>query len=242
MILFKKDSNIEFYCFEDVEHMLRGAPEPKAASKYIPDWFKKVKPQMSDSRDHFGGEMLTVKKCLPVLDSMCLGYIIPMQADCSIVTNYNLSHMEIVGNPRLHSMEFHTVDQVGGSTYPGFPGKPVKFINNWVIKTAPGWSVMITSPMNHFNPDFTCFSAVVDTDRYPKQINFPAMWHTPNFDGVIRAGTPLVQVIPFKRKSFPKNPKIRKITKKERKLISDMTDIQHCRNHYYTQELREEDR
>jgi hypothetical protein len=137
-------------------------------------------------------------------------------------------------------VEFHNIKQIGTKKdAPGAPANPVKFINHWVIKTAPGWSTMFVSPVNHMNPNFTCLGGLVDTDRYPKEVNFPAIWHTPNFDAKVPAGTPLVQVIPIKRNSFPKKPKVRGMSKEEFVTIDKMSKAQSSRASYYTKELRE---
>jgi hypothetical protein len=41
---------------------------------------------------------------------------------------------------------------------------------------------------------------IVDTDTYNAAVNFPFVLNEPNkFEGLIPAGTPIAQVIPFKR-------------------------------------------
>jgi len=69
-------------------------------------------------------------------------------------------------------------------------------------------------------------------------VNFPAVWHAHNFDGMIYAGTPLITVIPIKRNIFDKKPVIRKMTKKEQETHNQMNRIQNSRLSYYTNELR----
>ena len=48
---------------------------------------------------------------------------------------------------------------------------------------------------------FTTLSAVVDTDKHTQAINFPFVMKS-GFNGVIPAGTPLAQIIPFKRSKW----------------------------------------
>jgi hypothetical protein len=43
--------------------------------------------------------------------------------------------------------------------------------------------------------------AIVDTDKHPIMVNFP-FFLKENFSGVIPYGTPIVQVIPFKRENW----------------------------------------
>ena len=80
---------------------------------------------------------------------------------------------------------------------------------------------------------------MVDTDNYSKEINFPAVWHTPNFDGVLPAGTPLVLAIPIRRDAVPSKPVIREMTDSEFKHIELTRKKQDTRLHVYTKELRE---
>jgi hypothetical protein len=49
---------------------------------------------------------------------------------------------------------------------------------------------------------FTIMPGVVDTDEYYAPVNFPFVLKDPKFEGLIPQGTPLAQVIPFKRESY----------------------------------------
>jgi hypothetical protein len=213
-------------------------PEPKPAAKFMPDWFKKV-PIDLDTRDPFGGRSMTIKQCMPVMDVMSLGYVIPLQGDLGVVTNKDKTQIKVTNPPEIKIAEFHNIKQLGEKTAPGFPTAPIKFLNHWVIKTAPGWSTLVMPLMNQFEQDFTCLSGLVDTDRYVKEINFPAAWHTANFDEIIPAGTPLVVVVPIKRNIIPNKPTIRDMTTAEFDNIESIRKRQQNRRNVYTNELRE---
>jgi hypothetical protein len=228
---------IEFYCRPEYEGIL---PEPVPAYKRIPDWWKKLSNYTDNlKKDAYGSKIMTAKKCMPLFDAMSIGYIIPLQADVNIVTNSDLSIIEASGPGELKVLEFHDIKQVGGRDAPCYPAKPVKFINYWIVKTAPGWSTLFLPLINRINEPFTCMSGLVDTDTYKKEVNFPAVWNTPNFDEKLPAGTPLVVAIPVKRKVYEEKPKIRKMTDKEVKEINKMDKIQRSRSSYYTNELRD---
>ena len=230
---------IEFYCHPNSENII---PKPKPASKHIPDWFKSIPPTLTapDQRDNINREGLTAKKCLPMLDAMTLGYVIPLCGDLGVKTSDDCSSIEVFNPPEIKLAEFHSISQLGPKA-PGMPAPPVKFINHWVIKTAPGWSTLIVPLVNSSltNPHFTCLGGLVDTDTYPKEINFPAVWHTPNFDGYLPAGTPLVLAIPIKRDSVPRDCVTRPMTTKEFNDIDNIRRKQATRAHVYTDELRE---
>ena len=61
---FKKTPIIEFYCHPDLEGII---PEPKPASKYIAEWYKKIPAFIPNTRDAFGANPMTAKKCIPML-------------------------------------------------------------------------------------------------------------------------------------------------------------------------------
>jgi hypothetical protein len=227
---------IEFYCHPDLEDVI---PEPRPAVKYLPEWFKDLSPTHGDERDAFGNKNMTAKRCLPLLDGMSLGFVIPLAGDLHIRSNHNNSQIEITNPPALKVCEFHNSDQVGGpNAIKQKHGNPLKFLNWWVIKTAPGWSTLFIPPMNNFEQPFTCLAAMVDTDKYPKEVNFPATLNITDADIHIPAGTPLMTVIPIKRDSFDKKANVRKMTRQEMKEIDKISRRQNTRTHHYTYELR----
>lgn len=230
---------IEFYCRPELADVI---PQPKPAIKFLPEWFKDLSPYCDDGnkRDSFGNKTMSAKKCLPLIDAMSLGFVMPLCGDLHVRTNHNCSQIELTNPPGLKVSEFHSSKQVGGPKSLGIShGDPLKFINYWIVKTKPGWSTLFTPPLNIFDQPFRCLSGMVDTDLYPKEVNFPAAWLAPDYDDSIIAGTPLVTAIPIKRNAFDnKKAKIRKMTKRDLKKVGDMQRIQDSRSHYYTHELR----
>ena len=71
----------------------------------------------------------------------------------------------------------------------------------WTIKTPPGYSVMISSPVGHNDLPFKCVPAIVDTDKYDAALPTPVFLKE-GFEGVVERGTPMIQVTPFKRESW----------------------------------------
>jgi hypothetical protein len=91
-------------------------------------------------------------------------------------------------------------------------------------------------PVNSEEDRFICLGGLVDTDKYPKQVNFPARWLKPNFDDTLVAGTPLVTAIPIKRQHVEHI--VRQMTDADAKEIDRIRRCQDSRSHYYTDELR----
>jgi hypothetical protein len=240
---WKRQPVIEFFCHPDLDGII---PEPTPAGKNIPSWYKKLPTSVTVSEKdeqnnvELQNIVLTAKKCLPMLDAMTMGFTIPLSADVHVTTNHDCSQI-LARSPRssFHAVEFHNHVQVGGhNSIKNNNGHPLKFINRWVIKTAPGWSTLFIPPLNDLDQPFTCLSGIVDTDVYPKEVNFPAIWHIPDYNGVIKAGTPLVTAIAIKRSTLYNKVNIRKMNKEDMEIIDKMARIQGSRENYYTNELR----
>ena len=77
-------------------------------------------------------------------------------------------------------------------------------MNPYAIATPPGYSVLFTQPM-HRESVFTILDGIVDTDNYNVPVNFPFVLNDVKWEGIIPAGTPMAQLIPFKRESWEHN-------------------------------------
>lgn len=241
--LFKKTPLIEFYCDE---RMFGVIPEPVPAIKMVPEWFKAIKPHVTDGgRDHFGGPGFSAKKCMPLVDSMSIGFIIPLWSDVNIRTDAKNRFIEASRSPMCQEwntsvVDFHSPHQLGG---PGnsLTGEQnaVKFVNQWVVRTAPGYSTLFVPAINHIERRFTLLSGLVDTDRYPKQVNFPGVWHVPDHNDLLPAGTPLVTAIPIRRKDWVREAPVRAMNQLEVIEIEKIRQRQDSRRSHYSRELRE---
>lgn len=202
---------IEFLTTEEFADVLI---PPAPANKFIPDWYKAIPTHSKTTRDVTGGMAMTAKKCLPMLDAMTHGYIIPLAGDVHIRTNEDASLIDITENCFVKQTQEHSQEQVSPN-FP-FPKKHlIKFINHFVIKTPPGYSCLFVAPINHLETRFTTLGAVVDTDKYDREINFPTVWMANNYDDTVLAGTPIIQCIPFKRSTTIENFKVRPFTDTE---------------------------
>jgi len=173
--------------------------EPKPGSAFVPDWYKNMDSYMNGSKvpDGSGSTKATIKRCMPVFDAITAGYIITLPADVYVSLKEGVQHFEWAN---FGLVSFHVIEQA-----PEHPArKPFpypKWNNPWAIKTPPGYSVLFTQPM-HRESVFTILPGIVDTDTYAAQVNFPFVVNDPSFEGLIPKGTPIAQVIPFKRDSF----------------------------------------
>jgi hypothetical protein len=184
------------------------ADKPVPAKSLIPAWYKKMKPYFGQKDlqiDPQAGMVVnrTIKKCIPVLDAITSGYIITTYADLNVTRDSydNIPYFTWASTPNsIDAVSLHFPEQV--ENYPGMKEPTIpKFRNIWTTKTPPGYSCLFIPPAHHDTP-FSIFPGIVDTDKYTSPVEFPFMLKDPNFIGVIPRGTPIAQVIPFKRDSW----------------------------------------
>jgi hypothetical protein len=161
---------------------------PKPSTKEIPSWYRKMPGVSKDG-------IQTVKKCVPFLDSLSMGYQILLPADIS----WDQESKSFRQNAMLNLSTDHYKSQSKDVVIPPeFDPQPHKWSNYWHIKTPKGYSTLFIHPLNRMDLPFYSLSGVVDTDSHPLIINFPFFLRK-DFSGVIEEGTPMIQAIPFKR-------------------------------------------
>lgn len=69
-----------------------------------------------------------------------------------------------------------------------------------IVELPEGYSLLAVSPCNYTDSRFTVIPQVMDADEFPQRLRIPVRIHSDNFR--IDAGTPLVQVFPFKRTDY----------------------------------------
>lgn len=79
--------------FHTSKELLDVIPHPVPARKAMPEWYKKLKPTVEGQDKADAG---TVKRCMPVLDAVSTGYIIPLWADLQVkvISVYNFKDEE----------------------------------------------------------------------------------------------------------------------------------------------------
>ena len=219
------DKEIEFSAHEDYFALKEDYPIPTKLN--IPEWYKKLDHNILNR---------TVKGCMPFLDSLTSGYLLKMPQDFHIRHNvinknekgeqfkdsfqtfglYDQSQLLHFKKINLNSeLDVHPIKQLEGSPLID-KNKSLPFhkiVNPWKIKTPKGYSCLFVPPLNNSDDRFSIIPAIVDTDAFPNEINFPVVINGdkyPVLETTIKKGTPYVQIIPFKRDSWKMSAKPRK--------------------------------
>lgn len=190
---------------------------PKPAKNCLPNWYKNI-PRYRYSnmpmidKNNSPNLNTTVKSCMPFRDAMTMGYIwelpqdlqVEKYEDGSIFINwrYNVSK----DNNSQDLVTIHTDEVIKGlpRIENNTSSNVFKMLFNYIIETPKGYSCLYTQPFNRSNLPFNIFTGVVDTDRYPLDVTFPFEVIPSKVKDItiIEKGTPIVQIIPFKRESW----------------------------------------
>lgn len=190
--------------FLDYGHRLT-APEP--AIRHIPEWYRSLA-RFDKSNDDItlgvvnnigtDGALVSTKMCMPFFDATTAGYHYLLEDDLYV-------DLDIDGKPTLTwKGEVLLVDTrpivdlpIPDNCHPIHYGWRM----NWFYETPPGYSVLITHPMNRYDLPFYTQSGIVESDIWGLPV-FTAFFLKRNFRGIIPKGTPIFQIVPFKRESW----------------------------------------
>ena len=181
--------------------------KPYPAIKNFPIWYKEMDLYHSNPGSEYEkSQSMTIKRCIPVRDILSTGYFIPLPCDVEVFYNTNdLTYDYKWRVDDISILEAHDPNQTYKMDIPlEFDvSAPMKWNSPWIINTPKGYSCIFITPQLRDLP-FYSVPAVVDTDIFNLPINFPFFIKN-NFSGIIPKGTPLIQVIPFKREEWESN-------------------------------------
>ena len=172
-----------------------------SAKQEIPDWYKKI-PSVDLKNIKVLPYKLNVKNCVPFLDSLTSGYCGLIPTDIGVEKNeenFNLSWKSEIADD--------VVGVRGDEAAPGFMPPPgyskhhFTWRTTFAIELPKGYSCLLTHPLNRFELPFYTLSAIVDADSGLYSGNIP-FFIKEGFEGIIKADTPFVQIIPFKREDW----------------------------------------
>ncbi len=208
---------IEFKLHTSLDERVYDLPKPAQFS--TPQWFHDLPLTVENSPLNIQPHNLTLKTNLPFVDPFSLGYMAVSPYEIELLDRRETLPPEMKNNPTISFPESPGLD----FSYPGYPiieqsdfvqhfgwKVPTGFHtdipyswNLWfTIHTPPGYSVLITNPLNNNTLPWFTTSLVVDTDK-DFVLDAVPFFVAKNYPlGIIPKGTPLLQIIPFKRDAW----------------------------------------
>jgi hypothetical protein len=179
-----------------LEEYLKYVDIPKPSKQFIPEWWKSQE-LTTNGKDINSIPKFSFKACVPFLDSLTMGYMIYTQQDIhvSYVDESPFLRWKMEPAPVILREDSQNLPVPEGHNNSHFA-----WVFNCAIEMPPGYSVLITHPLNRFDLPFTTLSGIVDQGNpWGGQFTF---WIKDRFTGIIPKGTPLAQIIPFKRENW----------------------------------------
>ena len=178
---------------------------PRPAKKYVPEWFKKLPSSWISAN---GWKKSGPSNCLPFLDSFTNGYIHELPCDLEIknegidkdgndIVRYTWS-----GSIRPVQTRFENEGAPSAlPTFDGYYSGEFQWFTSWDPKTPTGYSTIYHHPSNRFDLPFMTYTGIVDTDKWSGHGPVPFLLKR-GFEGIIPAGTPIIQFSFIKRESW----------------------------------------
>ena len=188
--------------------------KPVPAHTMQPDWWKKGKLNEFVNGSPITG---TIKICPAMRDWLTTGYLIVAQRDIQVRHDKDLmkhrTEVERDDAEKQVALPSHPKEQLFYGTdheFNMFPENPnmydaFKIRCDWCMKLPEGYSMMYLDPFLYSNPDFVAWRGLIDADKgfnMADENNNIIMYPKHDGDFVIKKGTPLVQVVPYKREEW----------------------------------------
>jgi hypothetical protein len=175
---------------------------PKPSENDIPEWYKKMNSYIDNGKEPPHNSMnstnATIKKCMPVFDMLTAGYIIYTYVDLFVTEQDGKPYYRWADK---NAIEFHNIVQSASHPMSDGLSDTLKWVNPFGISTPKNVSCLFINP-THRDNKLRIFEGIVDTDVFTAPVHFPCVLSDSAFRGLIPAGTPLAQVIPFRREEY----------------------------------------
>ena len=179
---------------------------PSATGGILPDWYKKASRyvQGPDGKDiidpMMGGKMPNWKACPAMYDVLTTGYLLKTPCDIEVTIKN--------GRPKLKMTDSNFDDFLqerdvlpGFPTPPGFSKYHFAFYSDWSSQVPEGYSTLYVHPLNRYDLPFIVTNGIIDNDTVFMPGSMP-FFIQEGWEGIIPAGTPYSQLIPFKREDW----------------------------------------
>jgi hypothetical protein len=192
----KKNKQLIFEFENSFEWMLPVVP----AKKLVPDWYK----DMSSFNKNIKSlpMPINIKACVPFLDTLTSGYMITTSVDFAVETDAEGFKRITWSNGDIIAVTVRDGNEAPLLPTPhGFASTHFTWNTKLALNLPKGYSCIITHPLNRHDLPFVTLSGIVDADSMLHEGSIP-FYIKEDFEGLIKAGTPILQILPFKRESW----------------------------------------
>ena len=172
-----------------------------------------------DTKDDYG-KIPTWKACPAILDAFMTGYIFKTPCDLTFFKN-----SKGIIDVKVDDVKFKDFCSARPAMpqfeHPkGFYEDHFAWMPDWGIELPEGYSALFMAPMNRFDLPFINTTGIVDSDKVHLLGSFP-FFIAKGWKGTLPAGTPYLQVLPFKRENWEHKIEILNQSKMYDKMINN---------------------
>lgn len=197
------DKTITFINYTPKRYEQENTPVP--IIKTLPNWYKDI-PRYFEEDSNNSDRVSTLKNCVPFFDSMTSGYCLLTPCDIEFYQEDGLPKVKVLNNQfkdfvgiRGPMSPFHNPGGYSSHHFHWYPG--------WAVKLPDGYSGLYVTPLNRFELPFIVASGIIDNDKMSLNGQIP-FFLLEGFSGIIKKGTPFVQIIPIKRENWNSDVKL----------------------------------
>lgn len=192
---------------------------PSTAQSVTPQWYKdadvfaksptgeyykatkEICPFAKEGTTDDYGKIPTWKACPAILDAFSTGYVLRTPCDLTFYKNDRGTIDVKAENPQY--ADFCTArPPMPQFQHPrGYYEHHFAWFADWGLELPDGYSALFMTPMNRFDLPFLNTTGIVDSDKVHLLGSFP-FFIIEGWEGVIPAGTPYLQILPFKREDW----------------------------------------
>jgi hypothetical protein len=147
-----------------------------------------------------GGKIPTWKACPAIFDIMGAGYVYRTPCDIEFYEEGGQIQVKVLDPQKADFIQVRP--PMPQFTSPmGYHESHFAWWSDWAVQVPDGYSVLYSQPFNRFELPFLTTSGIIDNDK----VNLPGtmpFFIVKGFTGVIPAGTPYAQMLPFKRENW----------------------------------------
>ncbi len=173
------------------------------ASTQVPDWYKKIPSFRGKEKKLIISNYntnATVKHCVPFLEAMTTGYFITLWTDVQVTIIEKEPSLTWMAQPDPVNFRNRPIDSLD-LVPEGFHTAHFTWENPYFIRTPKKYGILLTHPFNRHDLPFYTTTGIADCSQTLHNGSIP-FFVKKDFEGIIKAGTPIAQVIPFKKENW----------------------------------------
>lgn len=179
---------------------------PSSTKKEIPKWFSEASKYWKHESDpenyiidEHGERSLGFKSCPALLDIFSFGYTLKTPCDLFFYQENNKVYVKT--EPGFEDFCDRREPMAEFVSPEGYHKDHFHWWPNWGIELPKGYSLLVLNPINRYDLPFLTVGGIIDSDDYILPGLTPFFIQN-GFSGIVPAGTPYLQVIPFKREDW----------------------------------------